>query len=107
MPVRAQQRHVISAATAMTPIPLNIHDGNAQTSWAMSNDGSGSVSYKIQFTLDDVLDADVSAVWFDSVSAQTGTNVGVIATPITGIRANYVTVSASSNATFRVIQSGV
>lgn len=106
MPTRARQEVTLAAATAFTPIPLDYHDGNSQVSWALSHGGSGSVAYDVEFTLDNVLDAAVSAVWFDSVSAQTGTNVGTITTPVAAIRVNFVTVSASSHATFRVLQSG-
>lgn len=107
MPVVSQQRHILAATTAFPAVPLNIHDGNAQTNWAVSLDGSGSAAYSVQFTLDEVMKGDVSAVWFDSVSGQTATNHGSITVPITGIRLNMTTVSASSNATFRVVQSGI
>ena len=106
MPVVAQQRHILAATTAFPAVPLNIHDGNAKTTWAVSLDGSGSAAYAVQFTLDPVMEGDVSAVWFDSVSGQTSSNQGNITVPITGVRLNMTTVSASSNATFRVVQSG-
>ena len=106
MPVRAQQRVILASTTALPVVPLDIHDANSQVSWAVSLDGNGSVAYKIQFTLDNVLNSAVSAVFYDSVSAQTTTNVGNITVPVAGIRCNFTTVSASSNAPFRVLQSG-
>ena len=107
MPIEAFQRVVLAATTALPAIPLNIHDGTAQVTWVVQLDGSGSIAYDIEFTLDNILDPAVSAVFVDSVSAQTTNNVGTITTPIRAIRMNITTVSASSNATFRVTQSGL
>ena len=107
MPTEAFQRVVLATTTALPAIPLNIHDGTSQVTWIVQLDGSGSIAYDIEFTLDNILDPAVSAVFVDSVSAQTVSNVGNITVPIRGIRMNITTVSASSNATFRVLQSGI
>ena len=106
MPVLKQQTAVLAATTAFPAIPLDYHDANSKVTWAMDLSGSGSVAYDIEFTLDKITQTGVSAVWYHSVSAQTADNVGNITVPVSGIRANFTTVSASSNATFRVLQSG-
>jgi hypothetical protein len=106
MPVFSKVRHTIAAATAFSGIPVNVHDGTSQITWAVTLTGNGANSYDVEFTLDDLNDPEVSANWYDSVSAQTASNVGNITVPVRGIRLNCVTVSGSSDATFRVLQSG-
>jgi hypothetical protein len=107
MPVFHQSRHVISAVTAFTPVPLNVHDGTSQITWSLERGGNGTSTYDIEFTLDDLQDADVSALWLDSVSGQTASNVGNITVPIRGVRLNITAASGSSHATFRLLQSGL
>lgn len=106
MVVYAQQRAILGGTTTFSTIPLNVLDGTSEVTWMVRLDGNGTATYDVEFTLDDVLDADVSAVFDQSVSGQTTSNNGNITVPIRGIRLNITAVSASSNATFRVLQSG-
>jgi len=107
MPISSNVQHILGATTAFAGVPMNIHDGTSQISWIVNLTGDGTATYSVQFTLDNIMDSTVSALWVDSVTAQTTDNVGNITVPVRGIRLNITAVSASSNATFRVLQSGI
>lgn len=68
---------------------------------------SGSVSYKLQYTYDDLYDAAVTPVWFDSIImvAQTATSDVVInAGPVAAVR---IVNAGTGTVRYRIIQAGV
>ena len=107
MPVRhVQTMTLASANTVAAWVPLDIYQKDFEVAYAVNATGNGGVRYAVQFTLDNVLEAGVSAVARDLVSAQTAAGIdGTVQSPITAIR---VQVSASSSVvfSFRVLQGG-
>ena len=111
MPIRVLQTVAVSAqaatpVTTLAWIPLNLGAQDFEVTYVATRTGSGTVNYRIQGTLDDVLSAGVSAVAFDLASGATGNLDGSVQVPITAIRLQVVSASASSDVSFRVLQSG-
>lgn len=68
---------------------------------------SGTVTYTVQHTFDDVLDATVTPTWFNHPTAvsQTASADGNYAFPVRGIRLSIA--SGSGTATATIIQAGM
>lgn len=68
---------------------------------------SGTVTYKLQYTVSDVLNATVTPVWFDStdIVGKTTNQYGSFTSPIRGIRAAVTAGTGSVQMT--VVQAGV
>ena len=113
MPIRVLQTVAVSAGAA-TPvttlpwIPLNVHTDtfNLQFSVNFPNATAGQLNYRVQGTLDNVLEAGVSAFAFNVLASGGGVDNGVYTQPITAIRLQVVSASASINGAFRVLQVG-
>ena len=112
MPIRVLQTVAVSAqaatpVTTLAWIPLNLGAKDFEVTYVATKTGSGQVNFRVQGTLDNVLDAAVvSAVAFDLVSGAAGNLDGSVQVPITAIRLQVVSASASSDMSFRVIQGG-
>ena len=112
MPVRAEQHVTLpgttaSPATSLSWIPLDIHQEIFNVKYVAVKTGSGQVLFKVQGTVDNVLDSAVSAVAFDVASAATGNVDGNITNAMSAIRLQVTSASASSDMSFRVLQAGV
>ena len=104
MPVRHTQRMTLASVnTAAAWVPLDIYQKDFECAYVVNVTGTGGARYSVQFTLDNVLEAGVSAVARDLVSAQTAAIDGTVQTPIAAIRVQ-VSASASVDVTFRVLQ---
>lgn len=68
--------------------------------------GGASLTYKIQYTYDDIYDSTVTPTWFDHavITAQTANKDGSITTPVSAVRLT-TTVYASGNVTATLLQS--
>jgi hypothetical protein len=108
MPIRVFQDTVVTA-TSMPWIPLNIHRDQVEASFRLSFTGNGTRIISIEYTLDNVLDADVSAVASTVMTASmsAGSTAQTFRVPAVGIRYRVVGGSASANSTFRFLQLGI
>ena len=68
---------------------------------------SGTVTYTVQYTLDDVLDPAVTATWFShaTLAAQSATAAGSQVTPVRAFR--LTNTAGTGSTTLTVLQSGV
>ena len=68
---------------------------------------SGTVSYSIQHTFDDVFDATVTPTWFNhtSLAAQSASADGNYAFPVRGIK--LLIISGAGTATATLLQAGI
>jgi len=107
MPIKSAQFQAVTSAQNFAFIPLNIHQPDFKVTWAVVKTGSGDATYAVQGTLDNIQDSSVSANVFDIVSGQTASNDGSITTPMQAVRLRITAVSASSDVSFRVLQSGI
>ena len=96
-----------SPATAMPWIPLDVHAEYFNVKYVAVKTGSGQVNFKVQGTIDNVLESGVSAVAFDIASAATGTIDGNVTNAVAAIRLQVTSASASSDMSFRVLQTGI
>lgn len=104
-------RQTVSAEGVSTPIPLDIYIAPFQVSTAVLLSAGASLTYKLQYTFDDVFAADFNpstATWFDSadLTAETASASAVLNFPVTAVRLN-VTPFTSGDATIVVIQAGL
>lgn len=67
---------------------------------------TGTITYSVQHTFDDVYDSTVTPTWFDntSLAAQTANKDGNYAFPVRAIRLNNT--AGTGSATLTVIQAG-
>ncbi len=115
MPVKAFQQAAVSAgaatpATAFPWVPLDLHLTPFHVNYLVSRSGSGQAKYRVQGTMDDVLDPAVSANAYTlqemaSVQGVTAFSREVSA-PWSAVRIIVASASASSNLAFRVTQAG-
>ena len=107
MPTRIAVTTAASAATVLGPYALNVHnDGSQEVQWQFTKSGNGTFTATVEYTLDNVLDAGVSAAWIvertpAAASAATMTH------PASGIRLNISAASGNNQIGFRVLQTGV
>jgi len=112
MPVEAKQDVAVSAqaatpVTSLPWIPLDIHLSDFRVAYVGKKSASGQINFKVQGTLDNILDpAITSAVTFDITASAATSVAGNTQTPMRAIRVQVVSASASSNLSFRVTQAG-
>ena len=89
------------AASAALPVdyavnPFNIGIGCVAT---------GTLTYKVQFTFDNVMDSTVTATWFDSadLTGETTSQYGALTIPVRAVRLN-VTAYTNGSVTMTLIQ---
>lgn len=97
----------VSSVAASTPIPLN-HQGPNPFNVSLLADLTGSATYTVQYTLDDVFDNaynPANGVWntVTGMGAQTADSVGSLSAPVTAVRLN-VTVYGSGSVVLTAIQ---
>lgn len=95
----------VSSATTSSPIPLDIKKNPFNVSVATVV--SGTLTYKVQHTFDDVLDPTITATWFDhsTITGKTADQDGNYAFPVRAVRLN-VTAWTSGSVSMTVIQAG-
>lgn len=105
MPIRVRQE-TAATATSLPWIPLNIHNMDAPTTFVVNKGVNFARTFQVQFTVDDIFDADVSAFPVTAFEAVDVTS-GVLDQPMTAIRLRVVLGSGSATTSFRVLQGGV
>lgn len=111
MPVSAIKEIAVTAGGAgdVTEwVPLDQFETPFNVSFGVTISNSGAAVFAVEHTFDNILRADVSAVAFihDEVSAADGKIDGNYAFPVRATRLAIVSVSASCNIAFRVLQAG-
>ena len=107
MVVRLVVATAVSAARVLGPVALNVHQIGAQeVQWSFGKSGNGTFTATVQYTLDNVLDADVSALWITEATPA-ATSAAVMAHPAAGIRLNISAASGNNQIGFRVLQTGI
>lgn len=100
----------VGAATTSQPIPLDHYKTPFNVSLGCGLSAGASLTYKVQYTYDNVQDpafSPATATWYDHATlvAKTTTSDGNIAFPVTAVRLN-VTLWTSGTVTLAVIQAG-
>lgn len=111
MPVTWRQTVHASAAASGTStnwIPLDIFETPFNVGFGVTTSNDNGVTFAVQHTFDNVLDADVSARAFNhsDVTAGVVDVDGNYAFAVRAVRLNVVSVSASANLEFRGVQAG-
>jgi hypothetical protein len=98
----------LAEVTASRPIPLSRTAKPIETSYAVIKAGGGDLTYSVQYTVRDVLNAYSSANvdWFDLTSGRTISFSGSMAFPANAVRLLVTAVSGSATAEFMVLQGG-
>lgn len=104
MPVNATQT-TVATATSMPWVPLNFHESDAPVRVLVSKSASFARTMQVQFTLDQVMDAKVSAVPVTAFETTDGSSA-LIAAPVAAVRM-VIAGSGSATAAFRVLQGGI
>lgn len=104
-------RVAVSSATTSAVIPLNTNVDPFNVSIGVTLSAGASLTYKVQYTYDDVWDPAFSAAtatWFDhaTITGKTASFDGNFAYPVVACRLN-VTPYTSGTATMTVLQSGI
>lgn len=99
------QSVTVSSLTTSNPIPLDHRSLNFQVGIGCVVP-SGTLTYKVQHTFDDIFDTTVTPVWFDhtSITGKTTNSDGNYAFPIRAVRLN-VTAYTSGSVIMTVLQS--
>jgi hypothetical protein len=98
---------VLNSAGEGTAVPLNRWQSPFEVTCACEVAGGSSLTYSLQYTLDNVNDASVTPTWFDTidVASETATAVTGIVRPVRAVRVEILSYTSGS-VTFRVMQSG-
>ena len=107
MPVRVVQASAVSAPATFATVPLNVHnDGSQEVQWQFTKSGNGTFTAVVEYTIDDVFDADVSAA-FITESTPAAASAATMTHPATGIRLRMSAASGNNQIGFRVLQTGI
>jgi len=98
------QQVTVSSATTSAPLPLDFRASSFQVGFGCVV--TGTLTYKVQHTFDDVQNPLVTPTWFDhpDVTSKTANADGNYAFPILAMRLN-VTAYTSGSVTMSVLQS--
>ena len=104
-------RVAVSSATTSAPIPLDQYISPFNVSIGVTLSAGASLTYKVQYTYDDVFSPTFSAAtatWFDhsTITGKTASFDGNLSFPVAAIRLN-VTPYTSGTATINVMQAGL
>lgn len=96
--------NTVSSATTGNAIPLDVRSSNFQVGFGCVV--TGTLTYKVQHTFDDIQDPSVTPTWFDhpDVTSKTANADGNYAFPISALRLN-VTAYTSGSVTISVLES--
>lgn len=100
------QKVTVSSQTTSSPIIVDYKKNPCNVSIGCVVP-SGTLTYKVQHTFDDVLDPTVTATWFDhsTITGKTADQDGNYAFPVRAVRLN-VTAWTSGDVSMTVIQAG-
>jgi len=104
-------RVAVGSATVSAPIPLNTNVDPFNVSIGVTLSAGASLTYKVQYTYDDVWDPAfnaATATWFDhaTITGKIASFDGNFTSPVVACRLN-VTPYTSGTATMTVLQAGV
>lgn len=104
-------RVTVSSATTSQVIPLDQYISPFNASIGVTLSAGATLTYKVQYTFDDVFASAFSpatATWFDhaTLTAKTASSDGNFAYPVTACRLN-VAPYTSGTATINVVQAGL
>lgn len=104
-------RVTVGSATTSNVIPLDNYRTPFNVGIGCALSAGASLTYKVQYTYDDVQDPAfnaATATWFDhaTLAAKTTSSDGNIVVPVTALRLN-VTLWTSGTVTMTVIQAGM
>ena len=107
-PIRSIQTTAASGARTLDPTPLEVYASEFNVQWVFNRTGAGHCQAEVQYTLDNILEAGVSALWVvskvlttaDTATAQTITH------PMAAIRLAITSASGNNQVAFRVLQTG-
>ena len=101
----------VSSATTSSVVPLDQYISPENVSIGVTLSAGASLTYKVQYTYDDVFASTFSpatATWFDhaTLTGKTASSDGNFAFPVVAVRLN-VTPYTSGTATLNVLQAGL
>lgn len=101
----------VGSATTSAVIPLDQYISPFNVSVGVTLSAGASLTYKVQYTFDDVFSPTFNpstATWFDhaTITGKTASFDGNFSMPVSGIRLN-VTPYTSGTATMNVLQAGL
>lgn len=101
--MKPQTTATIASVTTSAVLPMDYKQAPFSVSFAVVV--SGTLTYSVQHTFDDVFNSSVTPTWFDhsSIAAQTTNKDGNYAFPVRAVRLN-VTAYTSGGATMTVLQ---
>jgi hypothetical protein len=104
-------RVAVGSATVSAPIPLDQYISPFNVAIGVTLSAGASLTYKVQYTFDDVFSPTFSAAtatWFDhaTITGKTASFDGNFSFPVTACRLN-VTPWTSGTATINVVQAGL
>ena len=107
MPVQVAITTAVSAPAVVGTTPLIIHNfGSQEVQWQFTKSGNGTFTGTVEYTLDKVLDTDVSAAWIVEATPAAA-SAATMAHPAAAIRLNITAASGNNQVGFRVLQTGV
>jgi len=95
----------VSSATTSATIPVDWKQNPISITLSCVVNGGGTLTYKAQYTTDDIYDPTVTPTWIDhaTITGATANAVGNIAFPVRAVRLN-VTAYTSGSVTMTIIQ---
>lgn len=101
----------VNSATVSAVVPLDQYISPANVSIGVTLSVGASLTYKVQYTFDDVFSptfTPAGATWFDHATlvAKTASSDGNFSFPVVGVRLN-VAPYTSGTATLTVLQAGI
>ena len=104
-------RVTVGSATTSAVIPLDSYRSPFNVGFGCALSAGASLTYKLQYTYDDVQAASfdaATATWFDhaTMAAKTASSDANIVVPVTAVRLN-VTAWTSGTATLTILQAGM
>lgn len=95
----------VSSQATSAPIPINWRANNFAVGIGCVVP-SGTLTYKVQHTFDDIYDSSVTPTWFDhaSITGKTASSDGNYAFPVRAVRLN-VTAYTSGSVVMTVLQA--
>ena len=97
---------IVAGVSASSWIPLDRNLAPFEIGYQAVVAGSGTATYSIQRTLDDVANG-ATATAFDVVSAKTTNFDGTLNSPSSAVRLNVTATSAPATVTLTLIQAGI
>lgn len=100
------QTVTVQSATQSVPLQMDMYAGVMNVAFGCVISGGAVLTYKVQYTYDNIQDSTVTVTWFDhaTVTGKTANADGNIQFPFKALRLN-VTAFTSGSVTMTVLQS--